>query len=108
MHFMPAVAPLITHPADDPAFLDQLLPQLMSLRRLAGRADPHLLLAASPLLLRSRDTDGRFSVTFISESAAAQLSYHPERFTDDPGFWEMGLRLLDDMVSEAEQLAAKL
>jgi oligoendopeptidase F len=26
----------------------------------------------------------------------------------DPGFWELGLRLLDDMVSEAEQLASKL
>jgi oligoendopeptidase F len=27
---------------------------------------------------------------------------------NDPGFWELGLRLLDDMVSEAEALAAKL
>jgi oligoendopeptidase F len=26
----------------------------------------------------------------------------------DPGFWELGLRLLGDMVGEAEQLAAKL
>jgi oligoendopeptidase F len=26
----------------------------------------------------------------------------------DPGFWELGLRLLDDMVSEAERLAAEL
>jgi oligoendopeptidase F len=26
----------------------------------------------------------------------------------DPGFWELGLRLLGDMVSEAEALAAKL
>jgi oligoendopeptidase F len=27
---------------------------------------------------------------------------------NDPGFWELGLRLLDDMVSEAEGLAAQL
>ena len=27
---------------------------------------------------------------------------------NDPGFWELGLRLLGDMVGEAEQLAAKL
>jgi oligoendopeptidase F len=26
----------------------------------------------------------------------------------DPGFWELGLRLLDDMVVEAERLAAQL
>ena len=26
----------------------------------------------------------------------------------DPGFWELGLRLLDGMVDEAEQLAAQL
>jgi oligoendopeptidase F len=27
---------------------------------------------------------------------------------NDPGFWELGLRLLGDMVTEAEQLAATL
>jgi oligoendopeptidase F len=26
----------------------------------------------------------------------------------DPAFWELGLRLLDDMVSEAESLATRL
>ena len=26
----------------------------------------------------------------------------------DPGFWELGLQLLGDMVDEAEELAAKL
>ena len=26
----------------------------------------------------------------------------------DPGFWELGLKLLGDMVDEAEELAAKL
>jgi oligoendopeptidase F len=26
----------------------------------------------------------------------------------DPAFWELGLRLLGDMVTEAEQLARKL
>ncbi len=27
---------------------------------------------------------------------------------NDPGFWELGLRLLDDMVAQAEELAARL
>jgi hypothetical protein len=27
---------------------------------------------------------------------------------NDPGFWELGLRLLGDMVTEAERLAATL
>jgi oligoendopeptidase F len=27
---------------------------------------------------------------------------------NDPGFWELGLRLLDDMVTQAEELAARL
>ena len=26
----------------------------------------------------------------------------------DPGFWELGLKLLDDMVAEAETLAGKV
>jgi hypothetical protein len=27
---------------------------------------------------------------------------------NDPAFWELGLKLLDDMVKEAEQLAGQL
>ena len=32
----------------------------------------------------------------------------PEVDVTDPGFWELGLKLLGDMVAEAEKLAAQL
>ncbi len=66
-------------------------------------------------LVKKYEQEGEAFVPKYLDMLAAGGSQAPHRLVgqlgvdvNDPGFWELGLQLLGDMVAEAEKLAAKL
>ena len=73
---------------------------------LATRRQLQRLLASSPVVIYSSQTEGNYGITYISESVD-QLGYEPQEFLEDAGLWRRGVHLEDlpHVLAELKQLA---
>lgn len=71
---------------------------------LASRARLNYLVSANPAIIYAARPAGNYAVTFISENVTAQLGYHPQEFTENPGFWASRLHPADAQRVMAEHV----
>jgi len=65
------------------------------------------LLATSPVVIHTSQSDGELPLTFVSENVGSLFGYTPQDFTSDPGFWSRHVHR-DDLAPTRTALQAVL